>query len=302
MQVAPAPPSCDVGGNVVVKYTYDTWGNVLSVTGSLASTVGQDNPFRYRGYYYDTESGLYYLQSRYYDPAIGRFINADGIIGANVGSASYNLYAYCGNNPVALIDSTGNCPSGYSYCPGPSCLMYNPQALRPPMTNFPLPGDKSSTFNNQDTTPAERINPKKDFGFGDDSFDASFKLMETREYTTVISEAEAAQLTKETNEYREAMDAMFNIPSVVTNFMPEIAGDIIGSIIPEFKSNEASICAGTYTTVIGIYRNSNRDIAIIKTYSTVASDLNSNWGLVGYDPSTGIVEWDPFAPRYQSPF
>ena len=70
-------------GQVVVTYSYDAWGKVLSVTGSLASTVGQINPFRYRGYYYDTETGFYYLQSRYYDPVVGRFLNADGTVSKN---------------------------------------------------------------------------------------------------------------------------------------------------------------------------------------------------------------------------
>ncbi len=100
----------DSSGNRVVTYTYDSWGSPLSVTGSLASTVGQKNPIRYRGYYYDTETGLYYLQSRYYDPVVGRFLNADGLLGANGDLMSYNLYAYCSNNPVNLSDPTGMCP------------------------------------------------------------------------------------------------------------------------------------------------------------------------------------------------
>ena len=75
--------------NVVVEYEYDSWGNILSVTGSKAATVGKVNPFRYRGYFYDEESGLYYLQSRYYDPATGRFLNADGVLGANQDPLSY---------------------------------------------------------------------------------------------------------------------------------------------------------------------------------------------------------------------
>ena len=93
--------------NVVVEYTYDSWGNILSVTGSKAVTVGKANPFRYRGYYYDEESGLYYLQSRYYDPATGRFLNADGVLGANADMATHNLYVYCGNNPIAKVDYNG---------------------------------------------------------------------------------------------------------------------------------------------------------------------------------------------------
>ena len=97
------------GSTKVVQYTYDAWGNVLSVTGSLASTIGQENPFRYRGYYYDTETGLYYLQSRYYDPQVGRFINADDalFIDATGTLLGCNLYAYCENNPVNNVDLTG---------------------------------------------------------------------------------------------------------------------------------------------------------------------------------------------------
>ena len=96
----------DKSGAKVASYVYDAWGNVISATGTMASV----NPFRYRGYYYDTETGFYYLQSRYYDPAICRFINADDIsyLGANGDLNSYNLYAYCSNNPVMGYDPHGN--------------------------------------------------------------------------------------------------------------------------------------------------------------------------------------------------
>jgi len=95
-------------GTVVVEYSYDAWGKVISTTGSMASTLGQYNPFRYRSYYYDTETGFYYLQSRYYDPTVGRFLNADGIIGANGGIEGYNMFAYCNNNPINSTDINGN--------------------------------------------------------------------------------------------------------------------------------------------------------------------------------------------------
>ena len=92
----------------MVTYTYDEWGKILSVTGTLANTVGQMNPIRYRGYYYDVETGLYYLQSRYYDPETCRFINADDIAYLGMGGlTSYNLFAYCGNNPVMGYDPYG---------------------------------------------------------------------------------------------------------------------------------------------------------------------------------------------------
>jgi RHS repeat-associated protein len=77
----------------------------------LASTVGAENPYRYRGYRYDTETGLYYLQSRYYNPEWGRFINADGIVGNQDELLSCNMFAYCNNNPVNLQDEDGNWPS-----------------------------------------------------------------------------------------------------------------------------------------------------------------------------------------------
>ena len=67
----------DTGGNRVVEYVYDAWGKILSVTGTHADTLGQHNPLRYRGYVYDNETGLYYLNSRYYDPEVGRFISPD---------------------------------------------------------------------------------------------------------------------------------------------------------------------------------------------------------------------------------
>ena len=98
-------------GAVVTSYTYDAWGNVLSVTGSMSGTLGTLNPLRYRGYVYDTETKLYYLNSRYYNPATGRFINADTptVTLLSPGSATWdkNLFAYCDNDPVMRIDAGG---------------------------------------------------------------------------------------------------------------------------------------------------------------------------------------------------
>ena len=96
-------------GNQIVGYTYDAWGNILTTTGSSANTLGKYNPLRYRGYVYDHETGLYYVSSRYYDPEIGRFINADGAYDTNQGVLGYNMYAYCLNNPVNMYDPDGRC-------------------------------------------------------------------------------------------------------------------------------------------------------------------------------------------------
>ena len=97
----------DGSGTKVVEYTYDAWGKLISTTGTLATTLGADNPFRYRGYYYDTETGLYYLMTRYYDPEVCRFISADVYMTTGQGVLGGNMFAYCGNNPIIRYDDQG---------------------------------------------------------------------------------------------------------------------------------------------------------------------------------------------------
>ena len=97
----------DASGTRVVEYTYDAWGKLISTTGTLANTLGADNPFRYRGYYYDTETGLYYLMARYYDPEVCRFISADVYMTTGQGVLGGNMWAYCGNNPVRRVEVLG---------------------------------------------------------------------------------------------------------------------------------------------------------------------------------------------------
>ena len=104
----------NASGTLLVQYDYDAWGNIIAERdangGALSETLKDISdlcPFRYRGYYYDSETGLYYLQSRYYDPQTGRFLNTDDRLNTD-SVLGYNTFAYCENNPVNMSDSTGH--------------------------------------------------------------------------------------------------------------------------------------------------------------------------------------------------
>jgi len=99
----------DSTGAAVVTYTYDAWGMPLTTVDNTSFGLGDLNPLRYRGYVYDHETELYYLQSRYYNPEWGRFLNADAIdyLGVDGSPVSYNLFVYCKNNPVNHADTHG---------------------------------------------------------------------------------------------------------------------------------------------------------------------------------------------------
>jgi RHS repeat-associated protein len=102
----------DGGGNGVVLYNWDNaWGYHPQPEGPMADTLGTLNPLRYRSYVYDEETGLYYLQTRYYNPEIGRFINADALVSTGQGLLGNNMFAYCGNNPLSFRDDSGNIPT-----------------------------------------------------------------------------------------------------------------------------------------------------------------------------------------------
>ena len=101
--------------NEVVKYQYDSWGTIIKITDQNGNTItdanhiANINPYRYRSYRYDTETGLYYLQSRYYNPEWGRFLNADGLLKTPTDTLlSHNMYAYCENNYINMIDESGS--------------------------------------------------------------------------------------------------------------------------------------------------------------------------------------------------
>lgn len=102
----------DGGGGA--QYAYDAWGNIVAMTGHLAEL----NPLRYRGYVYDQETGFYYLNSRYYDPAVGRFISADVYVSTGQNLIGHNMFAYCANSPVLNTDQMGSEPISISLLSG----------------------------------------------------------------------------------------------------------------------------------------------------------------------------------------
>ncbi len=97
----------DTAGNLVVEYKYDAWGKPLSITGTLKTSLGRLNPFRYRGYVWDSESDLFYLGSRYYSPKMYRFVSGDQILGLIGRICEHNLYMYCRNRPTNCLDVLG---------------------------------------------------------------------------------------------------------------------------------------------------------------------------------------------------
>ena len=98
----------DDAGTTIARYAYDAWGKCTVVSDNSGVNIATINPFRYRSYYYDTETKLYYLQSRYYNPEVGRFVNADELdFQTKIKVAEDNLFTYCINNPVNLNDVSG---------------------------------------------------------------------------------------------------------------------------------------------------------------------------------------------------
>ena len=122
-------------GELKAHYEYDAWGNVISITDNNGNAItnpnhiGNLNPFRYRGYYYDTESGFYYLMSRYYDPVTHRFINADGYFQSGGSILDANTFAYCRNNPIMNSDCTGTSCSKHKSYYVPNCGYCDPSYI-----------------------------------------------------------------------------------------------------------------------------------------------------------------------------
>ena len=132
----------NASGTLVAQYAYDAWGKHISITDGSGNDVSDNpnhianiNPFRYRGYYFDVETGWYYLNARYYDPNVGRFLSPDLILITDSGVQGYNLYQYCYNNPIIYNDSDGYMPNKNTIPPQSSGYKPGKRGIYPDKTS-----------------------------------------------------------------------------------------------------------------------------------------------------------------------
>ena len=259
----------DKNGNAVVSYLYDAWGAPISVTGPMASTLGVQNPIRYRGYYYDTETGLYYLQSRYYDPVVGRFLNADGLLGANGDLMSYNLFAYCSNNPVNMSDPTGEASSADAR-----------HAARRRARERKRNEGRPEALDSNSNIPPQTLSYSRDFGLSPDS---CFVYVDSKVYTETIDSGQAKDMQQQIQRQDLVMNAIESLPLTILGFVISGPAGIafgIGTQILGFADSwmdNVYAANGTYYTVVALYQGENSYAVLTKTYSDMDSSLNSGW-------------------------
>ena len=192
--------------SVVASYTYDPWGKIISSSGTLADI----NPLRYRGYYYDSETGFYYLQSRYYDPEIGRFINADSYASTDAtGLLSTNMFAYCENDPVNKSDPTGEVAPILVAMAGGALVgiaeQFMTDVIYAMVTGQPL----DACFSSVGTYVSSAVGGAMSVLPGGGVMRAFSELVLTTTIQTSIDAALAPQKYEETTPYSEAIENVF---------------------------------------------------------------------------------------------
>ena len=218
----------DENGNAVVSYGYDAWGAPLWCTGELAETLGKVQPFRYRGYVFDEETGLYYLRSRYYNAQWGRFVNADAILYATTIAASFNQYCYCSCEPIRHKDSNGYRASRHEPQSIQKCECYN---------GMP----RSERIDSSSLTAPLFYNPATDSrGFND----VECSLLYEEHYIISLSNEEASTLSKGIIRNIEIMNLIDSIRLSVA------IGTLASGVSSLFSlSYMPSLAVGTGTTV-----------------------------------------------------
>ena len=262
-------------GEKIGSYIYDAWGNftVSTVSGNTSlenSIVNSYNPFRYRGYYYDRDLGWYYLQTRYYNPQWGRFVNADGYVSTGTGMLGYNMFAYCNNNPVMNVDPTGDFPW---------LALIAVAALIVTTLSFSSCSAPVENTTKNISVEAEKFDTVEDAvrDFGNNYFYDSIRS--DQEYGTIIYEEQEG-------------DQIYYTYSVVS------IGDVDGltHYFPNGKKSVARVHThGRYTLGSSDMYFSEKDINNVTDSDVVTYLITPAKQIRYYDPTTdkyGFLEWD----------
>ncbi len=261
----------DNTGEYVVRYTYSAYGLPLSKTGTLADTLGTLNPFRYRGYIYDEETGLYYCNSRYYDPVVGRWINADEYLFTGCHSVEHNMFAYCLNNCVNKSDLSGT-----------------------------KPGD---LFNTIDEAAIDAAQYMVRIGSFDDSWEYATSIYEVK---TTIKEKVAItkkkrflfwEWTVTTYETKKTVKTQYSYKLVVTQ---KNAVEVAPPKVPLFKKRVAVVHTHPYIKNYDTENFSPEDIEYANVHSVYVYVRTAFGSIKKYDPFTQSetiinsgFSWDP---------
>lgn len=281
----------DSAGSVVVQYKYDAWGRIISKTGSLASTLGTVQPFRYRGYVYDEETGLYYLRNRYYFASYLRFLNSDhrGKMFTTLGLSSY---CYCRNRPIARKDLDGTCDTAVE------------MGLNIPKNTCTANLVGNCCADEIIVLPETTMNPHKSSG-GLLKDNATYELVESR-YAFITLDPDKADQLEDEFEQAEFTKSMFStVPLSVMEFLifaPLGSGTSAILTLASFAANaqwdwsqigsNTEVSYGHYYVMVAVYKHPEKDI--YQMYKSITSTVIGSE--VCYHGISGInfdsFDWD----------
>ena len=269
----------DYENTFVVEYTYDVWGNPMTVRGVLMGVLSKINPFYYRGYVYDLEIAMYDLHSRYYDSEICRFISADNLVGVGCMLFSGNAYTYCKNSPVKSIDDDGK----------------NPRGIMGPTRHMMLQSRLTNQLDlNSDRFPAT-FNPQRDVGV---FVDQSFPFMEAREFNYNIGNEIAKKISdKMANDASDSTTILGILISILGAGIAGMKAGIayaIGSGIIGHKLSETGsyfVAPQNYHVKVGLYDASTIEEGMVYVLVHVSADndtaIYTGWDVYG----TNIIDF-----------
>ena len=263
----------DAAGNVVVSYVYDAWGAPIGKAGSMNTTLGVLNPFRYRGYVFDEETQSYYLCTRYYNPIWGKFTNPDTILGKIGKYFSHNIYTYCQNSAIVRTDTNGRESNAISNNGGV---------------------DRPLTLEYGNSIAPATLNPYRDWKLG---LDVTMPLIEEKELSVHVNVEDAKRLsdtlTANATWGSGIMSTIASIPGAFCS--PPVVGVIYsilvggGSLAYSLSQSSTYVVSQDYHITIATYDASaisdDRVYVLICTTSESESAINSDWYGYGIDQS-----------------